>query len=320
MKKLLIISIGLLLLICSCKNQDKESTTPPEEKSQTYTGPIIDMHIHAYGEGNPMFGMTHPPTLRGKTYEGVKSAAEQKIKTIEKFEKYNIVKAVVTNGQLWKDKEENRILIGRTDREIDSLKKQYGKNKLHVIGELAPFYGGIKANHPSLKPYYELAQSLSIPIGFHIFPGGPNNGIHFMPQMLGGMRASNANPLQLDEILANYPDLKLYIMHGGWPYTEDVKALLYMHRNLYVDIAVLNWVLPQKEFEDYVKTLVNAGFGNRILFGTDQMVWPDTIDDAVASVNALDFLTLEQKEDIFYDNAAGFIGLSEEEIKKDKNQ
>jgi len=109
-------------------------------------------------------------------------------------------------------------------------------------------------------------------------------------------------------------------MHGGWPYTEDVKALMYMHPNVYVDIAALDWILPQEEFENYLKALINAGFGNRIIFGTDQMVWPETIDDAIESVNSAHFLTLEQKEDIFYDNAAEFLGLSDEEIKKHKRK
>ena len=56
------------------------------------------------------------------------------------------------------------------------------------------------------------------------------------------------------------------------------------------------------------------------MFGSDQMVWPETIDVAVESVNSADFLKLEQKEDIFYDNAAIFLGLTEEEIKKHKSQ
>ena len=48
------------------------------------------------------------------------------------------------------------------------------------------------------------------------------------------------------------------------------------------------------------------------------MVWPDTIDDAVESVNSAHFLTIKQKEDIFYNNAAKFLGLSAEEIAKHK--
>ena len=169
-------------------------------------------------------------------------------------------------------------------------------------------------------PYFELAQTLNIPVGFHVLPGGPNYGIHLFPQMLGGMRVKNANPLQLEDVLVKFPNLKLYIMHGGWPYIDDLKALMYAHPNVYVDISVLNWILPQEELNNYLKSLINAGFGNRILFGTDQIVWPDTIDDAVESVNSAHFLTIKQKEDIFYNNAAKFLGLSKEEIAKHKTQ
>lgn len=107
-------------------------------------------------------------------------------------------------------------------------------------------------------------------------------------------------------------------MHGGWPYIEDIKALMYAHPNVYVDIAVVNWILPQEEFNAYLKSLIIAGFGNRIMFGSDQMVWPETIDVAIETVNSADFLSLEQKEDIFYDNAAKFLGFSDEEIAKHK--
>ena len=102
MKTQILILLVVVFLSASCNNQTKEKTTSPAIKfSENYRGPIIDMHIHAYREGHPMFGMPHPPTLRGRTYEGVASATEQKEKTLEKFHKHNIVKAIVSNGQLW---------------------------------------------------------------------------------------------------------------------------------------------------------------------------------------------------------------------------
>jgi predicted TIM-barrel fold metal-dependent hydrolase len=107
-------------------------------------------------------------------------------------------------------------------------------------------------------------------------------------------------------------------MQGGWPYVEDVKALMYAHPNVYVDIAVINWILPKEELYSYLKELITAGFGDRIMYGSDQMAWPQTIDVSIETINSANFLSLEQKEDIFYDNAAKFLGLSEEEIKKHK--
>lgn len=317
MKKLKVILFAAALMALGCNTQKNIQHSVTEQLSQSYNGPIIDMHIHAYGEGNPLFGMTHPPTLRGKTYKGVTSAIEQKEKTLEKFRKHNIVKAVVTDGQLWIDNNEELILTANV-KTTAALSTQFEEGKLKVIAELAPFYAGKLANDSSIMPYFELAQALNIPLGLHVLPGGPNYGIHHFPEMLGKMRVKNANPLQLEEALVKFPKLKLYIMHGGWPYIEDLKALMYAHPNVYVDISVLNWILPQEELNNYLKSLINAGFGNRILFGTDQMVWPDTIDDAVESVNSAHFLTIKQKEDIFYNNAATFLGLSAEEIAKHK--
>jgi predicted TIM-barrel fold metal-dependent hydrolase len=277
------------------------------------------MHIHVFAESHPLFGMTHPPTVRKETFEGVKSADELKQKTLEKFSEHNIVKALTADGQMWFDDAPEIILIGRAHGGVDYLKEEYEAGNLHAIAEMAPFYSGIKADDDSQMPYFELAEELDIPVGFHVFPGGPNGGIHLMPEMLGGMRTYNANPLQLERALVAYPDLKLYIMHGGWPYVDDVKALMYAHPNLYADIAVLNWILPQEELNAYLKSLFDAGFGDRIMYGSDQMVWPEVISIGIASVNNVDFLTLEQKEDIFYDNAAEFLGLSREEIGKHKN-
>ncbi len=308
------------LLQASCRDQTSESPDPRTTTAyERYEGPIIDMHIHAYPEQNPMFGMTHPPTLRNETFKGAASAIEHKEKVFAKFAEHNIVKAVVTNGQLWMDDASESILIAGADREIEDLQKQHQEGRLHAIAEMAPFYAGILADDPSQMRYFALAEELDVPVGFHIFPGGPNNGIHLMPDLLGGMRTYNASPLQLEDALVTYPDLKLYIMHGGWPYVEDVKALMYAHSNLYVDIAVVNWVLPQEEFNSYLKALINAGFGDRIMYGTDQMVWPDVISVGIETVNNADFLTLEQKEDIFFDNAAKFLGLSEEELANHKN-
>ncbi|MBN4084941.1 amidohydrolase family protein [Flavobacteriaceae bacterium AH-315-B10] len=320
MKTQIFTLLVVLFLLNSCNNQTKENTASlVNNDSKIYNGPIIDMHIHAYTDGNPLLGMTHPPTLRGKTYKGVASGAEQKEKTLESLQKNNIVKAVVTSGHLWFDDAPETILIGDANKGVDELRKQYEEGNLQVIAEVAPFYGGVLADDASILPYFELAEELNIPIGFHILPGGPNYGFHLLPEFLGGMRTYNANPLQLENVLVKYPNIKVYIMHGAWPYVEDLKALMYAHPNVYIDVSVVNWILPQEEFNAYLKSLINAGFGDRIMFGSDQMIWPQVISVGIESINNANFLTLEQKENIFYNNAAKFLGLTDDEIKKHKN-
>lgn len=308
--KIRIAALFYSLIICTAFAQNPNDANT----SAKYEGPIIDMHIHAYKTGNPLLGLTHPPTLRGETYEGVATPEELRDKTIEILKKYNVVKAVVTNGEAWSDFAPDIVLTSSSGPNIEELRKKHSDGNLKAIAEMAPFYQGKLATDPEVMPYFQLAEELGIPVGFHIFPGGPNNGIHLMPQMLGGMRTYNASPLQLEDVLVKLSDLKIYIMHGGWPFVDEVKALMYAHNNLYVDIAVLNWILPKEECYSYLKSLINAGFGDRIMHGTDQMVWPQLIEVGIETINSADFLTWEQKEDIFYDNAAAFLGLSEEEI------
>ena len=45
------------------------------------------------------------------------------------------------------------------------------------------------------------------------------------------------------------------------------------------------------------------------MFGSDQMRWPEKIDDAIEAIDEATYLTAEQKRDIFYNNAARFLRL-----------
>jgi predicted TIM-barrel fold metal-dependent hydrolase len=45
------------------------------------------------------------------------------------------------------------------------------------------------------------------------------------------------------------------------------------------------------------------------MFGSDQMTWPETIGMAIKAVESADFLSEEQKRDIFYNNAKRFLRL-----------
>ncbi len=59
--------------------------------------------------------------------------------------------------------------------------------------------------------------------------------------------------------------------------------------------------------------MLEAGFGRRIMFGSDQMAWPEAIGMAIDGIESAEFLTEEQKRDIFYNNAARFLRLDKKE-------
>jgi predicted TIM-barrel fold metal-dependent hydrolase len=74
-------------------------------------------------------------------------------------------------------------------------------------------------------------------------------------------------------------------------------------------------MIPQKEFYFYLERLVNAGFSKRIMFGSDNMVWPQAIELGIEAINKAPFLSAIQKRDILFNNAARFLRLTEKEIK-----
>lgn len=52
--------------------------------------------------------------------------------------------------------------------------------------------------------------------------------------------------------------------------------------------------------------MVRAGHADRVMFGSDQMIGPQSIESSVEAIESADFLTEKQKRAIFYDNAARF--------------
>ena len=90
--------------------------------------------------------------------------------------------------------------------------------------------------------------------------------------------------------------------------------MMYIYPSLYADVGVLAWALTREAFYGALRELVDAGLGDRLLFGTDQMFWPGSIGLAIETVEAVPFLSDEQNRAILYDNAARFLNLSEEQI------
>jgi len=90
---------------------------------------------------------------------------------------------------------------------------------------------------------------------------------------------------------------------------EETIAVLYRYPNVHVDVSTITWIIPRPMFHRYLRGLIDAGLSKRIMFGSDQMMWPEAIGLAIQGVESAEFLTPEQKRDIFYNNAARFLRL-----------
>ena len=95
--------------------------------------------------------------------------------------------------------------------------------------------------------------------------------------------------------------------------------MLYAHPQVYVDVGVIVFTQPRVGFYRYLKGIVDAGFANRVMFGSDQMNWPGVIERSIAVLNEAPFLSAQQKREILYNNAARFLRLSPDEMARHRS-
>ena len=87
---------------------------------------------------------------------------------------------------------------------------------------------------------------------------------------------------------------------------------MYQYPQLYADVSTISWVIPRVAFHDYLEAFVRAGLGKRLMFGSDQMRWPEKIGEGIDAIERAPFLTEEQKRDILHHNAVRFLRLEPE--------
>ncbi len=277
--------------------------------------PVIDMHLHAYslveGAAPPENPVTGRPSASRTT-------AELREATLAAMARYNIVKAV-TSGPAetsaeWRAAAPDRVLIGVYVDEnnplpdLATLRADILAGRVHVLGELVLQHIGLAPDDPRLEPYYALAEELDVPVAIHTGIGPP--GTPYLPG-LQGFRVTLGNPALVEDVLVRHPRLRVYLMHGGAPYLQETKAILSVYPQVYLDLATINWILPRREFHGYLHELMVAGFGKRLLFGSDQMYWPEAIGMAIEGIESASFLSEQERRDIFYNNAVRFLRIEE---------
>jgi uncharacterized protein len=234
--------------------------------------------------------------------------------TLEILERRNIVG--VTSGPrvgAWQKQAEDRVIpglmfsVGHEPPPVETVRKWLEEGRYQVLAEVTNQYHGIAPDDPRFEPYLALAEELDVPVGIHVGPGPPGIAYAGAPAYRGRLHS----PLLLEEVLLRHPNLRLYVMHAGWPMIDDLLALMWAHPQVYAGVGIISYALPRAGFHSYLRRIVEAGFGNRVMFGSDQMIWPEALEVAIESIETADFLSEQQKRDILYNNAARFFRLEE---------
>jgi uncharacterized protein len=309
--------------------------------------PVIDMHLHALAADSqgppplgictplgPSFPVWDPAEPYGKVFlqllknppcedpvwspETNEALMQQTIDVLERYNIYGVLSGTPERVAAWMEAAPGRFYPGLgfqlnpNSLSPDALREMFMNGKLAVLAEVTNQYLGIAPDDERMQPYWELAEELDMPVGIHMGPGPP--GAIYLGS--SGYRARLHSALTIEEVLVRHPRLRVYLMHAGYPMLDDLLAVLYTHPQVYVEVGVIVYTQPRPAFYRYLQGIIDAGFGNRVMFGSDQMVWPGVIERAIAVIEEAPFLSEQEKRDILYNNAVRFLRLSEEEIAR----
>lgn len=272
---------------------------------------VIDVHLHAYeGDGrfgagvpNPVSGM--PPPRDGAAHRATllatlaKDGVERGV--IDSQARMAAEAAVgASSGRLRLGYQINNI---PGPNELDEIRALHAAGRLTMIGEIGTPYLGIAWDDSRLEPLWALAEELDLPVALHTGSGPPDA---WRGAPANRIRAGDV--LAMEDVIVRHPRLRVLLQHMGWPMGDDTVAMLNAYSQIWVDTGAIAWLVPEAEFHAYLKRLVDAGFGKRILFGSDAMAWPDGVMLAIRAVRNARFLSEAQKRDILRNNAIRFFG------------
>ena len=307
------------------------------QNDQARRPPVIDIHVHTLGgfpgaapmcPWPPQFLASDPKSGPEATIgwskqdcalplQPSKTPEEYMRDVVAEFDRLNVTAVVMGDPESvrkWKAAAPRRVIMGTSFMNaptageyvpVEQLRTLFSTGGFQVMGEIGLQYQGLSPSDTSVDRYFALAEQLDIPVAIHMGTGGSGRANVAMPKFRGSM----GDPLLLEELLARHPKLRLWIMHAGYPMIDNLLTLLQANSHVYVDVAGLIWSYPRKEVDDYIRRIVEGGFGDRLMFGTDQLVWPKLMETSIEVIDRASYLTPQQKRDILYNNAARFLRL-----------
>lgn len=173
--------------------------------------------------------------------------------------------------------------------------KQYTEQGFKGI-KIYPTYQHCYPNDRRLYPLYSQAEALGVPVM-----------VHTGTSIFKGAKLKYGDPLYLDEVAVDFPDLTIILVHSGRGFWYDQAFVLTrLHDNVYLELAGL----PPKKLLTYFPELERVA--GKILFGTD---WPG-ITDPGGNIKAIKDLPLSNDtiRKILGGNASKILKLCNEQV------
>ncbi|MET7320564.1 amidohydrolase family protein [Streptomyces sp. NPDC005549] len=163
------------------------------------------------------------------------------------------------------------------------------------------FHPSIQAFSPDDRmayPLYEAIEELGVPALFHTGQTGIGAGVPGG----GGIRLKCSNPMLVDDVAVDFPELRIILAHPSFPWQDEALAVATHKPYVYIDLS--GW--SPKYFPPQLVRYANTLLKDKVLFGSDYPVI--TPDRWLADFERLDIKS-EVRPRILKDNAARLLGL-----------
>ena len=131
-----------------------------------------------------------------------------------------------------------------------------------------PTMQGFYPNDRNAYGLYEVIAEAGVPALFHTGQTAVGSG---MPGG-NGMRLKYSNPMHLDDVAADFPDMPIILAHPSFPWQEEALAVAQHKPNVYIDLS--GW--SPKYFPPILVKYANSVLKEKVLFGSD---WPAITPD-----------------------------------------
>ncbi len=165
-----------------------------------------------------------------------------------------------------------------------------------------PSLQGFAPNDRMAYPLYEAIEEMGVPALFHTGQTGIGAGLPGG----GGIRLRYSNPMLVDDVAVDFPELRIILAHPSFPWQDE--ALAVATHKPYVHIDLSGW--SPKYFPPQLVRYANTLLQDKVLFGSDYPVL--TPDRWLADFDQLD-IKPSVRPKILKLNAARLLGIPSEE-------
>jgi uncharacterized protein len=155
------------------------------------------------------------------------------------------------------------------------------------------------ANDKAAYPFYEVVAEAKLPVIFHTGHSGIGTG---MPGG-GGVRLKYGNPMDIDDVAVDFPDMPIIMAHPSFPWQDEAISVCLHKPQVYIDLS--GW--SPKYFSPILIQYANTLLKKKMLFGSDYpLITPDRWMADFAAIAIRD----EVRPLILKENAARLFSLS----------